>query len=278
MRLSDLTAPRSRRERITPAKEHDRMGRVQDKATVVTGAAHGLGRAIALRLAEEGARMVLGDVDGAGLERTVSDITKAGGQAFGVVGDVTEEAPAARLIDDAVTRYGRLDVLVNNVGGSRNAKIWEMTVEQWDFVIKLNLRSAFLCTRAAVKHMMKQRAGRIVCLSSGAREGTPWSAYYEGAASYSTAKAGIHGFVRDVALELAEYGISINAVAPGPIDTERAGAKLRQMNETVEYSPNHMTPMRRLGQPIEIANTALFLASDEASYITGVTLHATGGR
>ena len=254
------------------------MGRVQDKVAVVTGAAHGLGRAIALRLAEEGARMALGDIDGAGLERTVSDITKAGGQAFGVVGDVTDEAPAARLVDDAVARYARLDILVNNVGGSRNAKIWEMTAEQWDFVIKLNLRSAFLCTRAAVKHMMKQRSGRIVCLSSGAREGTPWSAYYEGAASYSAAKAGIHGFIRDVALELAEYSITINAVAPGPIDTERAGAKLRQMNETVEYSPSHMTPMRRLGQPIEIANTVLFLASDEASYITGVTLHATGGR
>jgi NAD(P)-dependent dehydrogenase (short-subunit alcohol dehydrogenase family) len=254
------------------------MGRVQDKAAIVTGAAHGLGRAIALRLAEEGARLALGDVDGAGLERTVSDITKAGGQAFGVIGDVTEEAPAARLVDDAATRYGRVDILVNNVGGSRNAKIWEMTAEQWDFVIKLNLRSAFLCTRAAVKHMMNARAGRIVCLSSGAREGTPWSAYYEGAASYSAAKAGIHGFVRDVALELAEYGIHINAVAPGPIDTERAGAKLRQMNERVEYSPNRMTPLRRLGQPIEIANTVLFLASDEASYITGVTVHATGGR
>jgi len=254
------------------------MGRVQDKVAVVTGAAHGLGHAIALRLAEEGARMALGDIDGAGLERTVSDITRAGGQAFGVVGDVTDEAPAARLVDDAVARYARLDILVNNVGGSRNAKIWAMTAEQWDFVIKLNLRSAFLCTRAAVKHMMKQRSGRIVCLSSGAREGTPWSAYYEGAASYSAAKAGIHGFIRDVALELAEYSITINAVAPGPIDTERAGAQLRQMNETVEYSPSHMTPMRRLGQPIEIANTVLFLASDEASYITGVTLHATGGR
>jgi 3-oxoacyl-[acyl-carrier protein] reductase len=254
------------------------MGRVQDKAAVVTGAAHGLGRAIALRLAEEGARMALGDVDGAGLERTVSDITKAGGQAFGVVGDVTEEAPAARLIDDAAARYGRVDILVNNVGGSRNARIWEMTAEQWDFVIKLNLRSAFLCTRAALKHMMKARSGRIVCLSSGAREGTPWSAYYEGAASYSAAKAGIHGFVRDVALEVAEHGICINAVAPGPIDTERAGAKLREMNETVEYSPNRMTPMRRLGRPVEIANTVLFLASDEASYITGVTLHAAGGR
>src|SRR6185436_21163032 len=118
---------------------------------VVTGAANGLGRAIALRLAEEGARLAVGDVEAVGLERTVSDITKQGGQAFGVVGDVTEEGPAAKLIDDAASRYGRLDILVNNVGGSRNARLWDMTVEQWDFVIKLNLRSTFLCTRAALK-------------------------------------------------------------------------------------------------------------------------------
>jgi 3-oxoacyl-[acyl-carrier protein] reductase len=208
----------------------------------------------------------------------VADITTQGGQAFGVLGDVTEEGPATRLVDDAAARWGRLDILVNNVGGSRSAKIWEMTAEQWDFVIRLNLRSTFLCTRAAVRHMMKQRSGRIVCLSSGAREGTPWTAYYQGGANYSAAKAGIHGFIRDVALELAEYDIKVNAVAPGPIDTERAGANLRHLNETVEYSPNHMTPLRRLGQPIEIANAVLFLASEDASYITGVTLQATGGR
>lgn len=254
------------------------MGRIQDQVAVVTGAAKGLGRAIALRLAEEGGRMALCDIDSTGLDQTVADITAKGGQAFGMVGDVTDEEPAARLIADAVARYGRLDILVNNVGGSRPAKIWEMTADQWDFVIRLNLRSAFLCTRAAVPHMMKQRSGRIVCLSSGAREGTPWTAYYQGGSAYSAAKAGIHGFIRDVALELAEHGINVNAVAPGPIDTERAGSMLRKMNETVEYSPNHMTPMRRLGQPIEIANTVLFLASTEASYITGITLHATGGR
>ena len=254
------------------------MGRVQDQVAVVTGAANGLGRAIALRLAEEGACLALGDIEADALEGTVAHIIQRGGQAFGLVGDVTDEAPAARLVNDAVERYGRLDILINNVGGSRSARIWEMTAEQWDFVIRLNLRSAFLCTRAAVQHMMKQRSGRIVCLSSGAREGTPWTAYYQGGANYSTAKAGIHGFIRDVALELAEYNIMVNAVAPGPIDTERAGASLRQLNETVEYSPNHMTPLRRLGLPSEIANAVLFLASEEASYITGVTLQATGGR
>ena len=254
------------------------MGRVQDRVAVVTGAAQGLGRAIAQRLAEEGAKLVLGDFDAAGVERTAASIATAGGAALAVVGDLTEEATAVRLIQTAVDRFGRLDILVNNVGGSRTAKIWEMTVEAWDFVVRLNLRGTFLCTRYAVPHMMQQRYGKIICISSGAREGTPWTAYYQGGSAYSAAKAGVHGFMRDVALELAEYGINVNAVAPGPIDTERAGPNLQHLNDTVEYSPNRMTPLRRLGQPREVADAVLFLASDEAAYITGHTLAVTGGR
>jgi 3-oxoacyl-[acyl-carrier protein] reductase len=194
-----------------------------------------------------------------------------------VVGDLTEEAPAQRLIDACVARFGRIDILVNVVGGSRNARIWEMRAEDWDFVLRLNLRSTFLCTRAAVPHMMQRKYGRIVCMSSGAREGTPWTAYYQGGSAYSAAKAGVHGFVRDVALELAQHGINVIAVAPGPIDTERFGPGLKRMNETVEYSPNHMTPLGRLGQPFEVAHAVLFLASDEASYITGIELPVDGG-
>jgi NAD(P)-dependent dehydrogenase (short-subunit alcohol dehydrogenase family) len=256
------------------------MGRVQDQVAVVTGAAHGLGRAIAIRLAEEGARVALGDVDGAALEKTVTDIQATGGRAFGLVGDVTDEGPAAKLIAEAVARYGgRLDILVNNVGGGARGKIWEMKLEDWDAVIRLNLRGTFLCTRAAAPIMMKQRAGRIVCLSSGAREGTPWSAYALGNSAYSTTKAGVHGFIRDVALELAEFGITANAVAPGPIDTERAGPRLRELDRTIPaQGPTHLTPMKRLGLPVEVANAVLFLASPEASYISGVTLNVTGGR
>ena len=254
------------------------MGGVADRVAVVTGAGNGLGREIAQVLAREGARVALGDVDVGGLEGTARAITEKGGAAITVPGDLTEEAPAARLIETAVARFGGIDILVNNVGGSRNAKIWEMKADDWDFVLRLNLRSTFLCTRAAVPHMMRRRYGRIVCMSSGAREGTPWTAYYQGGSAYSAAKAGVHGFVRDVALELAEHGICVNAVAPGPIDTERFGPGLRRMNETVEYSPNHMTPLRRLGEPLEVANAVLFLASDEASYVTGVTLPVTGGR
>ena len=254
------------------------MAGVKDRVAVVTGAANGLGREIALLLAKEGARVALGDIDAAGVERTVASIKAAGGVGLAVVGDLTEEEPAKHLIDAAIAAYGRLDVLVNDVGGSRNSRIWEMSAADWDFVLRLNLRSTFLCTRAAVPHMMRQRYGRIVCLSSGAREGTPWTAYYQGGSAYSAAKAGVHGFVRDVALELAEHGINVNAVAPGPIDTERFGPGLHKLNETVEYSPNRMTPLRRLGTPAEVAHAVLFLASDEASYITGHTLAVTGGR
>lgn len=255
------------------------MGRLQDQVSIVTGAASGLGRAIALRLAEEGAVLSLCDLDGNKLEQTVADIAAMGGRAYGLVGDLTLEETAQRLVSDTLQRLGRIDVLVNNLGGvGRRAKIWDMKVEDWDFAIRLNLRSTFLCTRAVVPHMMDRRSGRIVCLSSGAREGTPWTAYYQGGSAYSASKAGIHGFIRDVSLELAEFGINVNAVAPGPIETERAGPTLRHLNESVEYSPNRMTPLRRLGQPVEVANAVLFLASDEASYITGVTLHVTGGR
>ncbi|HZV96269.1 MAG TPA: SDR family NAD(P)-dependent oxidoreductase [Candidatus Nitrosocosmicus sp.] len=261
------------------------MAGVEDRVAVVTGAANGLGREIARVLAREGARVALGDLDAAGVERTAAEINAraAGtgvpdGAAFAVAGDLTEEGPAARLIEAAVARWGRLDILVNNVGGARNAKIWEMRAEDWDFVLRLNLRSTFLCTRAAAPHMMRQRYGRIVCMSSGAREGTPWTAYYQGGAAYSASKAGVHGFVRDVALELAEHGVNVNAVAPGPIDTERAGPSLKKLDETVEFSPSRMTPLHRIGQPIEVAHAVLFLCSDEASYITGHTLAVAGGR
>jgi 3-oxoacyl-[acyl-carrier protein] reductase len=251
---------------------------VRDRVAVVTGAAAGLGREIAQLLAREGAPVVIGDVEPVGLERTAAAIAATGGTAIAVAGDLTEEAPAQALVDAAAGRFGRVEILVNVVGGSRNAKIWAMRVEDWDFVLRLNLRSTFLCTRAAVPHMIRGGYGRIVCMSSGAREGTPWTAYYAGGAAYSAAKAGVHGFVRDVALELAEHAITVNAVAPGPIDTERFGPGLKELNATVEYSPDRMTPLRRLGLPAEVAHAVLFLASEESSYVTGHTLAVTGGR
>jgi len=254
------------------------MPRLADKSAVVTGAANGIGRAIALRFAEEGARQVLVDIDGAGLERVCAEIAASGATAHAVVGDVTAEGPATAAVQGAIDRFGMLDILVNNVGGGRNGRIWEITPEDWDYVLRLNLRSVFLCTRAAAPHMIQRRTGRIVCLSSGAREGTPWSALDSGAAAYSTAKAGVHGFIRDMALELGPHNVCVNAVAPGPVATERAAPYLEELNRRFEYSPNRMTPLRRMAEPREIADAVLFLASDEASYITGVTLHVAGGR
>src|SRR5262249_23522530 len=174
---------------------------------------------------------VVGDIEADGLQRTAKSITEAGGTAVTVVGDLMGGAPAPRLIDACVEGVGRVGILGNRGGGSPHPKSWGNEAADWDFVRRLNLRPTCVCTRAAVPHMMRQRYGRIVCISSGAREGTPWTAYYVGGSAYSAAKAGVHGFVRDVSLELAEHGINVNAVAPGPIDTERTGPGLRRMNE-----------------------------------------------
>ena len=256
--------------------------RVAGKIALVTGAANGLGRAIAQRLAEEGATLVLVDIDSAGLAET-ERLIKAGSASgsnqppMAITADVTEEAPVKTLFQQVLATHGRLDILVNDVGGGTTGHIWEAKLEDWDYVIKLNLRSAFLCTREATAHMRERGSGSIVNLSSGAREGTPWTATYIGNSAYAAAKAGIHGLTRSVALELADSGVRINAVAPGPIETERTGPGFRKI-EQLEYGPIRATPMRRIGVPQDIANAVLYLASDEAAYITGTTLAVAGGR
>lgn len=255
------------------------MARLDQRTALVTGAAKGIGKAVAIRLAEEGARVVLTDIDATGLDAAVRTITDAGGEAIGVVADATEEADVDRAMTAARESFGPVDVLVNNVGLGKAGRIWELSVEDWDMVMRVNLRSMFLFTRAAVRPMMERGYGRIICMSSGAREGTVWNSYYRGACAYSTAKAGVHGFIRDMAIELAEHGINVNAVAPGPIDTELAGPYLKQMDaDGMALSPTRMTPLGRLGTPREVADAVLFLASDEASYITGITLDVLGGR
>lgn len=254
------------------------MGRLQDRLAVITGAANGLGAAIARKFAAEGARLALLDLDAAGLDRVASELKAAGAQVLAIAGDVTEEPVVVSAFDRIAAECGEVDVLVNDVGGSRNAKVWEMSVEDWDYTIRLNLRPTFLCTRAVLPSMMARKSGAIVCLSSGSRNGTPWTAAVSGGSAYCAAKAGVHGFVRDVAMEVSHLGIRINAVAPGPIETEKNRPAFARMEQTIELSPNRLVPMKRLGQPSEIADAVLFLASDEASYITGTTLDVAGGR
>ena len=254
------------------------MARLEKKRTIVTGGANGIGFAIAKRFAKEGALVLLCDIIEHDAELAASRIRQFGGHAEVFIGDITKSEDARSMVDAAAHIFGGIDVLVNNVGGAKPGKIWEMSGEDWDAVICLNLRSTFLCTRFTAKHMMENRNGRIICLSSGAREGTPWTAYYAGGSAYSAAKAGVHGFVRDVAMELAQFNITVNAIAPGPVDTERIGAELRELDQTVELAPSKLTPLGRLGTPEEIAAAAVFLASDEASYVTGHTLAVAGGR
>lgn len=254
--------------------ERAQTGRLAGKLAAITGAGLGIGRATALRFAEEGARLLLLDNDGERLAETAA-LIGANAEVRCITADVTNEAQVAAAFADA----DDLSILVNNVGGGVSGRIWDLSVADWDRTMALSLRSMFLCTRAVVPGMIERGYGRIVCLSSGARNGTVWNAFHTGACAYSTAKAGVVGFVRDLAIELADHGITINAVAPGPIDTELAGPYLRAMDEKgLEYSPLRMVPMHRLGTPREVANAILYLASGEASYVTGTVLDVAGGR
>lgn len=253
-------------------------GRLSGRIAVITGAGLGIGKACALRFAEEGATLVLAERDANRLSVITTQLQELGASVLPVPCDATAEADIASLAQAAAT-LGPVSILVNNVGGGRSGRITDLSLDDWEHTMALSLRSMFLCTRALVPVMQAQNYGRIVCLSSGARNGSVWNAFHTGASAYSTAKAGVTGFVRALAIELADHGITINAVAPGPIDTELAGPYLRAMHDQgLEYSPIRMTPLHRLGTPREVADAVLFLSTDEASYITGTTLDVTGGR
>lgn len=254
------------------------MARLTGRVAVVAGGANGLGRAVARRLASEGADLVLGDIDAAALAATASELNSAATSCVTSAGDTTQSVAADALIAAGLERFGKVDILVNVVGGASHGRIWELPEEVWDRVISFNLRSMFLCTRAASKPMMEQRYGRIINFSSGSKDGTPWQARYGGASAYSAAKAGVYGFTREVALELAEYGVTVNSVCPGLILTERVGALFTREIRDGDYSPLKLIPMHRLGQASEVAAAVAFLASDDASYITGQNLSAAGGR
>lgn len=242
---------------------------LQDKVTVVTGSSRGIGRAIALKLASLGAKVVVNYHRNAEAAREVVEAIGAlGGQAMAVQADVADADDAKRLIKAAQTAYGGLDILVNNAGTTRDTLLARMSEDDWNLVINTNLKGAFNCTKAAIRPMMRQRHGRIVNITSVAGlAGNP------GQANYSAAKAGMVGFTKAVAKEVGSRNITVNAVAPGYIPTDLT-ASLPQ--ELVEKAIE-MTPLGRPGTSEEIANAVAFLVSDEASYITGVVLRVDGG-
>jgi 3-oxoacyl-[acyl-carrier protein] reductase len=242
---------------------------LKDKVALVTGASRGIGRSIATTLAGAGALVVINyKSNAAAAEEVVRAISAAEGQAAAIQADISEAAEVERLFKELLDRYGKIDILVNNAGITRDTLLLRMKEEDFDAVLQTNLRGVYLCTKAALRPMTRARGGRIINITSVV--GLMGNA---GQANYAAAKAGIIGFTKAAAREIASRNITVNAVAPGYIETELTDV----LSETVRQAILENIPLGRLGQPQDVADLVCFLASDAASYITGQTLTVDGG-
>ncbi len=240
----------------------------KDKVAVVTGASRGIGRSISLALAAEGAKIVAVDLGLEDLEKVAAEIRALGVEALTVQGNVTVTADAERIIETAVEKFGRVDILVNNAGITRDGLLLRMKDEDWDAVLNVNLKGAFICSRAAAKVMAKQRYGRIVNIASVV--GQMGNA---GQANYCASKAGLMGLTKSNARELAKRNVTVNAVAPGFIATAMTDA----LPEKVRQELAAQIPLERLGTAEDIANAVVFLATERSGYITGQVIGVNGG-
>ncbi|GIH52754.1 3-oxoacyl-[acyl-carrier protein] reductase [Microbispora rosea] len=250
------------------------MSRFTGKFAVVTGAARGIGAAIARRLAAEGAAVACVDLTADRCVSIVDEITVTGGRAVAFGCDVSDSAQVEALVPGVMAEFGRIDVLVNNAGLTRDNLLFRMSEEDWDKVVDVNLKSVFLVSRAVQKHMVEQRSGAIVNLSSRSALGN------RGQANYAAAKAGIQGLTATMAIELGPFGVRVNAVAPGYVATpmtEATAVRLGATPEEHQAAVAQGVPLRRVGQPTEVASVVAFFASDDASYVTGQTLYVNGG-
>jgi 3-oxoacyl-[acyl-carrier protein] reductase len=239
------------------------------RVAIVTGSGRGIGRAIALKLAGSGVRVVLNDVgDAKPVEAVAKEIKNMGMECLQVMADVSLAADVNRLVDETMSAYKRIDILVNNAGIARDQLLLRMSEEDWDKVIAVDLKSVFLVTKAVLRPMAKQRWGRIISISS-----IVGIIGNKGQANYAAAKAGVIGFTRAVAKEVAAHGVTVNAVAPGFIDTEMT----RGLKEEWRQELKKLIPQGEFGTPRDVAEAVAFLASEEAGYITGQVLEVTGG-
>ena len=243
---------------------------LEGRVALITGAAQGMGRAVAERMAATGARLVLNDRNPQTLRATANDLEGESAEVEAVSGDVTSSGDVSRMVERALERFGAIHVLVNNAGVLRPTAVIDIEEDEWDWVVNVNLKGTYLCSRAVLPAMRREGWGRIVNFSSTAGKNVSTL----GGAHYTAAKAGVLGFTRHLAKEEARHGITVNAVCPGLIDTEMVrntiGAKRRR-----SYARSF--PISRLGKPGEVAELVAFLASDRAAYITGASLDINGG-
>jgi 3-oxoacyl-[acyl-carrier protein] reductase len=244
------------------------MGKLTGKKALVTGGAQGIGREIALAFAREGADVALLDLRLEAAQRTVSDIEAAGVRGFAFAGDVGEEGPVRSAVADAEAALGQIDILVNNAGIDTTSQVAVMPTAMWDDMMRVNLRSVFLCTRAVLPAMVERKWGRIISISSQlAHKGAADMAHY------AAAKAGVIGFTRSLAYEVARDGVTVNCICPGPVDTEL----FRNIPEDWRKRKLGELPIGRAGRVDEIAPAAVLLASDEGSFFVGASINPNGG-
>jgi len=256
--------------------------RLKDKVAVVTGAASGIGRAIAMRFAAEGALAIVADVDQDGMAQTVREIEAAGGRARGWLADVTDQRAIRDFLEELVGSTGRIDILVNNAGITRYRPFGAIVEDDWDAVVAVDLKGVFYCSQAAAPYMVRQQYGKIVNISSSLGTGTTPHVrdYTAGAAApYASAKAGVIQLTKILARELGPSGVNVNCVAPGffltpLVGSSRSGVELQEHIRVRTES----AVLKRAGKLEELANAVLFLASDESSFVTGQTLCVDGGR